>query len=132
MARNQEFCCGAQPKEPGVRDVRDLVKWAAEPVQAGTSIKAQIRNAANALRLDFGTVKRAWYGIAGNEIYPVIYNAWLDLVARRAREKQEAVELAEQIVLMEKALERARQDQALARASAAEPHEMGIPAPSRG
>ncbi len=111
MSANWKFSCSAQPEKPDVLDVKELVHWAAEPVQAGMSIKAQIRRAANELRLDFGTVKRAWYGIAGNEIYPVIYNAWLDLVERRAKDKQEAIALAEQIVAMEKALERARQAQ---------------------
>lgn len=60
-----------------------MVRWAATPVEPGTGIKAQIRNAAAELHLDYGTVKRAWYGIAGAEIYPVIYNAWLALVKRR-------------------------------------------------
>ena len=80
MSANHEFCCDATRGEP---DVREMVRWAATPVIPGTGIKAQIRNAAEALHLDYGTVRRAWYGYGGPDIYPVIYNAWLALVQRR-------------------------------------------------
>lgn len=86
MSGNQTFWCGAGEEKPVVREAKEMVRWAAEPVLPGESIKTQISNASNALRLDFGTTRRAWYGIAGPDIYPTIYNAWLDLVQRRAAE----------------------------------------------
>jgi hypothetical protein len=85
VSANQEFWCGAVSKEQAVLDAERMVKFAAEPVLPGELVKGQIRNASNALQLDYGTVRRAWYGLAGPDIYPVIYNAWARLVELRAR-----------------------------------------------
>ena len=84
MSANQQFACGAVSKEQAVLDAERMVKFAAEPVVPGELVKGQIRNASNALQLDFGTVRRAWYRLSGPEIYPTIYNAWAALIERLA------------------------------------------------
>src|SRR3989338_4218368 len=88
MSANQQFACCAVSKEQAVLDAERMVKFAAEPVIPGELVKGQIRNASNALQLDFGTVRRAWYRLSGPEIYPTIYNAWAALIERRAIQLQ--------------------------------------------
>src|SRR3990167_3776671 len=85
MSANQQFACGAVSKEQAVLDAERMVKFAADPVLPGELVKGQIRNASNALQLDFGTVRRAWYRLSGPEIYPTIYNAWAALIERLQR-----------------------------------------------
>src|SRR3990167_3512328 len=86
MSANHQFACGAVSKEQAVLDAERMVKFAAEPVIPGELVKGQIRNASDALQLDFGTVRRAWYRLSGPEIYPTIYNAWAALIERRAKQ----------------------------------------------
>ena len=85
MSANNQFACGAVSKEQAVLDAERMVKFAAEPVIPGELVKGQIRNASDALQLDFGTVRRAWYRLSGPEIYPTIYNAWAALIERLQR-----------------------------------------------
>src|SRR3990167_1380792 len=86
MSANHQFACGAVSKEQAVLDAERMVKFAAEPVIPGEMVKGQIRNASDALQLDFGTVRRAWYRLSGPEIYPAIYNAWAALIERRSKQ----------------------------------------------
>src|SRR3990167_5137370 len=88
MSAHHQFACGAVSKEQAVLDAERMVKVAAEPVIPGELVKGQIRNASNALQLDFGTVRRAWYRLSGPEIYPTIYNSWAALIERRSAELQ--------------------------------------------
>ncbi len=85
MSANNKFVRGESNHELVVRDAREMVRFAAEPVLPGDTIKAQVLRASRELKLDYGTTRRAWYGLAGAEIYPTIYNAWLALIEFRHR-----------------------------------------------
>lgn len=85
----ESFLCGAVSIEQLVQDAQQKVRWAAEPIKPGESIGAQIRKASNELRLDYGLVRRVWYGLGvGPVTYPTIYNAWCALVEKRAHTAQ--------------------------------------------
>jgi hypothetical protein len=88
MSVYELFLCGAASKEQVVRDAERMVKFAAEPVIPGEIAGAQIRNASERLQLDYGLVRRAWYGLAGPKTYPIIYNAWAALIERTARQQR--------------------------------------------
>lgn len=90
MGTNYEFGRGlinvAEQKELVVSDLERMVQFAAEPVKPGQTVKEQIRNASEALQIDFGTIRRCWYGLASTGVYPTVYNAWASLIERRSRE----------------------------------------------
>ncbi len=91
MSLYELFLCDAASIEQLVQDARQKVRWAAEPVLPGESIGAQILKSSRELRLDHGLTRRVWYGYGVGPItYPVIYNAWCDLVERRAVQRPPA------------------------------------------
>lgn len=65
------------------RDARDKVQWAATPALPGEQKKARLFRASEELRLAPSLVKDAWYEQLGPYQYPVVHNAWLELVKRR-------------------------------------------------
>lgn len=70
-----------------VLEAQKIVRWAATPIEPGESIGAQINKASRELRLPRGVIWRAWYGRAGPEIYPTIYEARCQLLERRQAEQ---------------------------------------------
>jgi hypothetical protein len=57
-----------------------MVRAAASP-KGGETVKAQVRNAANNLRLDYWTVWNAWQGKIGGRAFPKLlaaYHRWID------------------------------------------------------
>ncbi len=73
-------------REQLVLEAQRMVRWAAEPVEPGESIGAQVLKASRELRLHYGVVRRAWYRLSGPEIYPTIRAAHIALVERRHTE----------------------------------------------
>ena len=73
-------------------EARDMVRRAAEPVQPGETVKAQMRRAwINLGRPKFWRVRAAWHGEAGNWLAPAFrdleerYRAYCDKRDREAR-----------------------------------------------
>lgn len=68
-----------------VAESQRMVRAAACP-KGGETVKAQIRNAAKNLRLDYWTVWNGWQGKIGGRAFPKLlhaYHVWLDEQAGR-------------------------------------------------
>ncbi len=99
------------------REAQAIVFEAAKPIRPGSTVKAQIREAARALGYPEGSwrISAAWYGHADSFSAAAIrelqdrYLAWRTAEARRATAASE-VEQARQLALDRDLLERCRRD----------------------